>query len=306
MNKFGNNSILVNQCNCEKVSAFKTCTENTITRSFSDRLLHCTVLMLGQLEVLQAKRVCWTLSVPLYRWESTKSCLHLNTTKINQSKSIHCLLSWFATQATMWQHRPSGMATYRSSVCDAVCLQGFLYCVYGSERFNLCYCSGTLKGFKSNQPVLSRLCNSKIDRCSHEWNQELWIHKGKKRIKREKNVGLAADHRKCPSARVCRRRHQSENDKQLFGSTAAIVHKLWILWRKGVWAGHSQAPLSSSFSNMKLLKWEDLRASVCSVMNVDFSCCGKQMGHSELQNSQKPDLETEWKEKRNEALKFKL
>lgn len=61
---------------------------------------------------------------------------------------------------------------------------------------------------------------------------------------------------------------------------------------QGVWAGRSQAPLSYRFSNTvhNLLKWEDLRASVCSMMDVDFLHCGKQMGHSELQNSHKPNL----------------
>lgn len=50
------------------------------------------------------------------------------------------------------------MTTHSSSLH----LHSILYCVYGSVRFNSCYCSGTLKGFKSNQPVLFCLYKSMI------------------------------------------------------------------------------------------------------------------------------------------------
>lgn len=61
-------------------------------------------------------------------------------------------------------NQQSAMATYSSNVCDTVRvhLQSILHCVCGSVRLDLCYCPGTLKGFKSNQSLLFWLCNSKI------------------------------------------------------------------------------------------------------------------------------------------------
>lgn len=80
-------------------------------------------------------------------------------------------------------------------------------------------------------------------------------------------------------------------------------------WQAALWLHHCYCPqtvqtslrphsalafLQDEVSVHKLLKWEDLRASVCAMMNVDFLCCGKQMGRSQLQNSQKLNLKTKW------------
>lgn len=160
-----------------------------------------------------------------------------------------------------------------------------------------------IKGFQIKSTCLiltiQQSDNSRIDRCSHEWNQQLWIYKGKKRINREKNLDLAAEHRKWLSAGDRRHRHQSENDKQLFGSTTAMVHKLWILWRKGVRAHQSQAPVSKSFSNMRDLCTSCWNGKTWGHLSVPwwmwtFHAVENRWAVASCRIPKKPNLETEW------------
>lgn len=125
------------------------------------------------------------------------------------------------------------MTTHRSSVCDTVSLhlQSILYCVCSSVRFNFCYRSGTLKRFKSNQTVSVWLNNdkwTKIYWCSNDRNQQLWIRRGKKEIKREKNFWSGSRTQKMTISSCMQRR----------SGIVDINQK----WRAGLWLHQCYCP----------------------------------------------------------------
>lgn len=166
----------------------------------------------------------------------------------------------------------AGMTTHRSSVCDAVSLhlQSILYCVCCSVRFNFCYRSGTLKRFKWNQPVSVWLNNdkwTKIYWCSNDRNQQLWIHRGKKEIKREKNFWSGSRTQKMTISLCMQRRSGIVDINQKMTSRALAPPMLLSTDCESPGEGcvcrpakkrkkrmkSSRAPHTNSFSNMRSL-----------------------------------------------------